>query len=86
MATAEKTLNPEQVSSIEQQLSRENTPDSPVVQELRRQVANAFVLYANYKHYHWQTYVRSFAIRTNCSITSQQTCSPRSTNSPSVSA
>jgi starvation-inducible DNA-binding protein len=23
---------------------------------LRRQVANAFVLYANYKHYHWQTY------------------------------
>jgi hypothetical protein len=39
MATAEKTLNPEQVSSIEQQLSRENTPDSPVVQELRRQVA-----------------------------------------------
>lgn len=24
--------------------------------ELRRQAANAFVLYANYKHYHWQTY------------------------------
>jgi starvation-inducible DNA-binding protein len=26
------------------------------VRELRRQVANAFVLYANYKHYHWQTF------------------------------
>jgi starvation-inducible DNA-binding protein len=37
-------------------LSSENTADSPVVQALRRQVANAFVLYANYKHYHWQTY------------------------------
>src|SRR5215211_1425234 len=56
MATAEKTINSEQVSSIKHQLSRENAPDSPVVQELRRQVANAFVLYANYKHYHWQTY------------------------------
>ena len=37
------------------ELTRENNPDSPVVQELRRQVANTFVLYANYKHYHWQT-------------------------------
>ena len=35
---------------------RANTPESPVVQDLRRQVANAFILYANYKHYHWQTY------------------------------
>lgn len=39
-----------------EELSRENTPESPVVQHLRRQTANAFVLYANYKHYHWQTY------------------------------
>ena len=38
------------------ELTRENKADSPVVQALRRQVANAFVLYANYKHYHWQTY------------------------------
>ena len=44
------------VSALEHELSRENTPDSPVVQELRRQVANTFVLYANYKHYHWQTF------------------------------
>jgi starvation-inducible DNA-binding protein len=38
------------------ELTRENKADSPVVQALRRQAANAFVLYANYKHYHWQTY------------------------------
>jgi starvation-inducible DNA-binding protein len=42
--------------ALEHELSRENTPDSPVVQELRRQVGNAFVLYVNYKHYHWQTF------------------------------
>src|SRR5918993_207625 len=38
------------------EISRENTPDNPVVEHLQRQVANALVLYLNYKHYHWQTY------------------------------
>ena len=28
----------------------------PVMQHLQREVANAFVLYSNYKHYHWQTF------------------------------
>ena len=56
MATARKQVKAADVHSIKQELSRENRPDSPVVQELRRQAANAFVLYANYKHYHWQTY------------------------------
>ena len=42
--------------SATHELTRENTPNSPIVHELRRQVANAFVLYANYKHYHWQTF------------------------------
>src|ERR671919_419509 len=56
MPTPQKTVDAAKVRSIAQELSRENTPDSPVVQELRRQVANAFVLYANYKHYHWQSY------------------------------
>src|ERR671918_597872 len=55
-STNQKSLDPTEVLSTVRELSRENTPDSPVVQELRRQVANAFVLYANYKHYHWQTY------------------------------
>jgi starvation-inducible DNA-binding protein len=37
-------------------VSQENRGDHPVVQHLQLQVANAFVLYANYKHYHWQTF------------------------------
>jgi starvation-inducible DNA-binding protein len=53
---AQKSLDPAHVKSITHELSRDNTPDSPVVRDLRRQVANAFVLYANYKHYHWQTF------------------------------
>lgn len=31
-------------------------PNGLIVQSLRHQVANAFVLYVNYKHYHWQAY------------------------------
>lgn len=38
------------------EISRENEQTNPVVQHLQRQLANAFVLYANYKHYHWYTY------------------------------
>src|SRR4026209_1625866 len=56
MATARKEVKAAEMQSIKQELSKENKPDSPVVQELRRQVANAFVLYVNYKHYHWQTF------------------------------
>jgi starvation-inducible DNA-binding protein len=33
-----------------------NSEQNEIVQQLQRQVANAFVLYTNYKHYHWQTY------------------------------
>jgi starvation-inducible DNA-binding protein len=44
------------IQSLTREVSTENTPESPVVENLRRQVANAFVLYTNYKHYHWQTY------------------------------
>jgi starvation-inducible DNA-binding protein len=53
MATAAKDRN---LKAIEREISAENTPESPVVQDLRQQVANALVLYLNYKHYHWQTY------------------------------
>jgi starvation-inducible DNA-binding protein len=56
MTTTSKASDPTEVRSITHELTRENTPDSPVVLELRRQVANAFTLYANYKHYHWQTF------------------------------
>ena len=30
--------------------------DNGVIQRLQQQLANAFLLYANYKKYHWQTY------------------------------
>jgi starvation-inducible DNA-binding protein len=36
------------------QISQENRPQSEIVQMLQRQVANSFMLYTNYKHYHWQ--------------------------------
>src|SRR5687767_15951266 len=42
--------------TIAEEISRENHPENPVVEHLQRQVANALVLYLNYKHYHWQTY------------------------------
>jgi starvation-inducible DNA-binding protein len=54
--TAKPSGGRRDVASITKELSRENSLESPVVQDLRRQVANAFVLYTNYKHYHWQTY------------------------------
>jgi hypothetical protein len=46
MPATTKPRAPE-IEAIAQELSSENSPDSPVVQDLRRQVANAFVLYAN---------------------------------------
>src|SRR5215471_18655473 len=42
--------------TLTREVSKENREDHPVVQHLQRQVANSFVLYANYKHYHWQTF------------------------------
>ena len=42
--------------ALSDEISKENRPTSDVVEHLQRQVANAFVLYANYKHYHWQTF------------------------------
>ncbi len=38
------------------EVSRTNSSDAPVVRHLQRQVANAFLLHANYKRHHWQTY------------------------------
>lgn len=50
-ATARQSERPR-----EENVSQANTADNPVVEHLQRQVANALVLYLNYKHYHWQTY------------------------------
>src|SRR5882724_11674770 len=43
-------------TALTKDISQENRENHPVVQHLQRQVANAFVLYANYKHYHLQTF------------------------------
>jgi starvation-inducible DNA-binding protein len=43
-------------ATLVREISQENREDHPVVKHLQHQVANAFVLYANYKHYHWQTF------------------------------
>lgn len=56
MATSKHRVATQQIDAASREVSRENRPDSPVVESLRRQVANAVVLYLNYKHYHWQTY------------------------------
>lgn len=37
-------------------LNSNNSPVSDVVVDLQTQVSNAFILYLNYKHYHWQTF------------------------------
>jgi starvation-inducible DNA-binding protein len=43
-------------ANLAEEISRENAPTNAVVEHLQRQVANAFILYTNYKHYHWQSY------------------------------
>jgi len=38
------------------ELTNNNSPSSVTVLDLQTQVSNAFILYLNYKHYHWQTF------------------------------
>jgi len=54
--TAAGKATDRQQSKLSDSISKENTATSDVVEHLQQQVANAFVLYANYKHYHWQTF------------------------------
>jgi len=42
--------------AVSEEISHENQPQNAVVMQLQRQVANAYMLYTNYKHYHWNTY------------------------------
>jgi starvation-inducible DNA-binding protein len=56
MAVAKHPGGGRDTKVIARDLSVENRVESPIVQALRQQVANAVVLYFNYKHYHWQTY------------------------------
>jgi starvation-inducible DNA-binding protein len=43
-------------ATIAEKLNVHNKPNDAIVQSLQKQVANAFILYLNYKHYHWQTF------------------------------
>lgn len=45
-----------QKAKLAKELNEGNKPNDEVVLALQRQVANAFILYLNYKHYHWQTF------------------------------
>lgn len=38
------------------EVSKTNHANDAVVKDLQTQVANAFIVYLNYKHYHWQTF------------------------------
>jgi len=42
--------------AMAREISHENDAANPVVDHLQRELCNAIVLYANYKHYHWQTF------------------------------
>jgi starvation-inducible DNA-binding protein len=55
-AAAQRKRTRGQTERLAEDISKANEPDNAVVEHLQRQVANAFILYANYKHYHWQTY------------------------------
>ena len=43
-------------ANIAEKLNQHNKPTDAIVTSLQQQVANAFILYLNYKHYHWQTF------------------------------
>jgi starvation-inducible DNA-binding protein len=57
-----KTRSKEGVAAAQaaRAISQTNSPKNPVVLHLQRQVANAFVLYANYKRCHWQAHGPTF--------------------------
>jgi starvation-inducible DNA-binding protein len=42
--------------AVAQASPQSSEPAELVARHLHKQVANAFILFANYKHYHWQTY------------------------------
>ena len=51
-----KTATKKSTEKLTEQISEHNKPNDAIVESLQKQVANAFILYLNYKHYHWQTF------------------------------
>lgn len=52
-AATKKTITK---TEIKKELTANNKPNDEIVRNLQKQVSNAFILYLNYKHYHWQTF------------------------------
>jgi starvation-inducible DNA-binding protein len=52
--TGTKKANTKSTST--EKLNEHNKPNDAIVTSLQKQVANAFIVYLNYKHYHWQTF------------------------------
>ncbi len=50
------TKKDKSTESIKTELTEHNQPNDEIIKDLQIQVANAFILYLNYKHYHWQTF------------------------------
>jgi hypothetical protein len=70
--------------ALAREAPKNNEPGVLVVKHLRKQVANAFILYANYKHYHWQTFRPLFRDLHPLLMTSQIPCWRRRMSLPSV--
>jgi starvation-inducible DNA-binding protein len=45
-----------QTDKIRKEISQNNSATNPIVLTLQTELANSFLMYLNYKHYHWQTY------------------------------
>lgn len=48
------------VEKVSREISQANEETHPVTRHLQEQLANALVLYLNYKRYHWQAYGPNF--------------------------
>jgi starvation-inducible DNA-binding protein len=55
MASLTKHGVPHRDSNVHR-IANKKPPEVPLIRHLQRQLANAFVLFGNYKHYHWKTY------------------------------
>lgn len=53
---ATKTRSRAGAADDAREITKNNRPDSPLLEALQVQVANSTLLYLNYKHYHWQTF------------------------------
>ncbi len=51
-----RTAAGKSTEQLKDKITEHNKPNDAIVEALQKQVANAFIVYLNYKHYHWQTF------------------------------